>query len=137
MIVYKRKYKREMKAYSIVQKSDLKSRKRAKYINVKFERCEDGEAYFSVPSNSYRGKVHIVLITSPQIKKDITLSQLKGIVHHDDIKIACSCEAFLYQGYKYFSYISGAGVDKETRKPKSYKSGLACKHIIAVLDELI
>lgn len=140
MVEFMRVLKCELLARDIYSKSDIRSKTRVMHINrPRFEKCTDNEAYFSVTSQFNPPKEHIVIIQAPSITEDTTVNDLKKIVRKEDIKIACSCEAFLYWGYKYISYKAQAGIDPETRAPNvrnPKQVGMACKHILAVLRML-
>ena len=130
----------ELLARDIYSKSDLRSKTRAvKLSRPRFEKSTDNEMYFSVPSQFRPHKEHIVIISSPSITENTTVNDLKQIIRKEDIKIACSCEAFLYWGYKYISFKAQAGIDPETRAPNirnPQQIGMACKHILSVLRML-
>lgn len=132
--------KLEAKAKYLLNKSDKNSKRRAINLrSVVYEKGSDGEVYFSVDSKTYPGKKHIVILASPDFTEDITLNELKKVIKNVDIKVACSCEAFLYWGYKYITYKNKAGIDSETRAPvvrNPSQRGMLCKHIIAVLNML-
>lgn len=129
----------EAKAKYLLNRSDKNSKRRAINLHSSFEKGSDGEVYFSVDSKSYPGKKHIVILSSPDFTEDISLADLKKVIKNADIKVACSCEAFLYNGYKYITYKNKSGIDPETRAPvkrNPSQKGMLCKHIIAVLNML-
>ena len=131
-----RRLKCELKARELVNRSDLKSRLRSKYLRSQFEKFTENEVYFSVDSQSSPGKKHIVIISSPSITEETTTNDLKQILQREDIKVACSCDAFLYQGFKFITYKAQAGIDPEGRVPvvrNPRQKGMLCKHILAVL----
>ena len=130
---------KELRARTLVNRSDLKSRLRSRNIRSHFEKCTDNEVYFSVDSGTTPGKKHIVILSAPSITEDTTTKELKKIIRKEDIKVACSCPAFLYWGYKYITYKSQAGIDPEGRVPvvrNPRQEGMLCKHILAVLSYL-
>lgn len=133
------KLKCELKSRALVDKSDLKSRLRSKYLKTFFEKSTEGEVYFSVDSQTIPGKKHIVILSAPSITEDTSINDLKKILKKEDIKVACSCEAFLYWGYKFITYKAQAGIDPEGRVPvvrNPQQRGMLCKHILAVLKSL-
>lgn len=134
-----RKLKCELKARNLVNKSDWRSKLRSTKVHSQFEKVIDNEVYFYVSSQTYPGKKHVVIISAPDIKEDLSLSEIKKIIQKEDIKVACSCEAFLYQGYKYITYKAQAGIDPEGRAPvlrNHMQIGMLCKHILSVLRYL-
>lgn len=133
------KSKTEMKAHEIITKSDIKSKERSEHIRVSFEKIIDDEVYFTTTSQTYPNKRHVVILQCKDIDPDTDMESLKSIMKNKDIKIACSCEAFLYHGFKYISYHADAGIDPEDRPPNKTnpnRIGMACKHILAVLKYL-
>lgn len=133
------KLKCELKARELVNRSDQKSKQRSRTIRSQFEKAIDNEVYFSVSSQSSPGKKHIVIISSPSITDALSLEEIKKIIQTEDIKVACSCDAFLYQGYKYITYKVQAGIDPEGRVPtrnNPRQQGMLCKHILSVLKYL-
>ena len=134
-----RSLKLELKARDLVNRSDAKSKQRSRNLRSKFEKGSESEVYYSVDSKSHPGKENVVIISSPSIHEDVTEEELREILKTEDIKVACSCEAFLYQGYKYITYHNNAGIDPEGRSPSKRnpnKKGMLCKHILAVLHSL-
>lgn len=129
----------ELKARELMNKSDIRSASRSSKVRSSFEKVSDNEVYFSVSSQTNPGKKHIVILSSPSITEDLSLNDIKRVIQEEDIKVACSCEAFLYQGYKYITYKAQAGIDPEGREPKirnPQQRGMLCKHIISVLRYL-
>lgn len=129
----------ELKARELVNRSDQKSKQRSHYIHARFEKSTEDEVYFSVNSQTTSGKRHIVIISSPLIEESTSTQELKKIVQTEDIKVACSCDAFLYQGFKFITYKAQAGIDPEGRVPvkrNPRQQGMLCKHILAVLNYL-
>jgi hypothetical protein len=84
----------ELKARELVNRSDLKSRLRSKNLHSQFEKSTENEVYFSVNSQTNSGKKHIVILSAPSITEDTTTNELKQIIRKEDIKVACSCDAF-------------------------------------------
>lgn len=130
----------ELLARDIYSKSDPNSKRRSRLLRrPRFEKSTDREVYFSVPSQYRPNKEHIVILSAPSISEDSTFEDIRDIIKKEDVKIACSCEAFLYWGYKYISYKAKAGIDPEDRAPvirNPSLRGMACKHILAVLKML-
>lgn len=129
----------ELKASTLIRKSDRRSIDRSRRLVHRFEKSTDGEVYFSVDSQTRIGKTHIVILANPNFTEETTLDEIKEIIKKEDIKVACSCEAFLYWGYKYITYRNKAGIDPEGRPPvirNPRQEGMLCKHILAVLRRL-
>lgn len=129
----------ELKARQLIYKSDSGSKRRSLVIHTNFEKSTDTEVYFSVSSGTIPGKRHIVILSSPFIKEDMDIREIRKIIKNKDIKVACSCEAFLYWGYKYITYKNKAGIDPESRPPNirnPRQQGMLCKHILSVLRYL-
>lgn len=127
-----------MRPSDIINKSDNKSIKRARtqHLVAKLYKVEDNKILYTVTSSS-RTKQYIVTIQLLSLTGN-KLKSLKSALQ-GDIRISCTCDAFLYRGYKYIAYKKQVGIDKETRAPNKTNPsqiGLACKHIIAALDQL-
>jgi hypothetical protein len=134
-----RKLKCELKARDLINKSDQKSKSRSRNLRSQFEKTAENEVYFSVSSQSNPGKKHIVIISAPSITEDLSLDEIKKVIQTEDIKVACSCDAFLYQGYRYLTYKAQSGIDPEGRVPTKRnprQQGMLCKHILSVLKYL-
>lgn len=126
---------KEIKKRNLLNKSDNKSTLRSLNLRPQFQKIIDNEAYYLVTSPQ-SNKINTVIIKSDKINENIDHEELKDIVNHSDIKVACSCESFLYFGYKYILWKSGGGIDSETRPPRERNRneiGCCCKHIISVL----
>lgn len=127
-----------MRASDIVNKSDQRSINRAhkQNLNAKLYKVENSKILYTVDS-SEGDKKYIVEI----LLLGLTGNKLKSLKSalSSDIKISCTCPAFLYQGYKYITYSRQAGINKETRAPNKTnpeRKGMACKHIIAALEQM-
>lgn len=60
--------------------------------------------------------------------------------HKLDILVYCDCPSFLYHGYAYIATKLGFGVKREMRPPRIRNprlKGSVCKHLVAVLTELV
>ena len=126
---------KEIKKRDLLNKSDNRSTLRSLKLRPQFQKIIGDEAYYIVSSNS-SSKDNIVIVKSEKINEDIDYEELKDIINHSDIKVACSCENFLYRGYKYILWKLGGGIDRETRPPRKMNRseiGCCCKHIISVL----
>ena len=134
-----RSLKLELKARDLINKSDQQSRQKARNLRPRYEKGENNQVYFSVDSKSHPGKKNIVILSADSITEDVTTEDLKKILRDEDIRVSCTCEAFLYRGYKYITYRNKSGIEPEMRPPTKrnpQQKGMLCKHIIAVLNYL-
>lgn len=123
---------------AIINKSDSRSKSRAvsQNIRAKLYKVEDNKIIYTVTS-SQGDKQYLVTI----LLLGLTGNKLKSLKSalNGDIKIKCSCDAFLYQGYKFISFKNDVGIDPENRPPdirNPNREGMACKHIIAALNQM-
>lgn len=131
--------KLELKSKTLIQRSDPRSKNRSRLLRLNYEKGENNKVYYSVDSGTRPGKKHIVVLSAPSLKEDSTEDEVKKVIKKEDIRVSCTCEAFLYLGYKYITYRKKAGIDPETRPPvkrNPAQEGMLCKHIIAVLKYL-
>lgn len=127
-----------MRLVDIINKSDDRSKDRAvkQGLVAKLYKVEDNKILYTVTS-SQRNKQYIVTIQLLGLTGN-KLRSLKGAIN-GNIKLSCTCPAFLYQGYKYISYKSQSGIDREIRSPDKTnpsREGMACKHILVALNQL-
>jgi hypothetical protein len=127
-----------MRPVDIINSSDSKSKSKAKSQNIsaRLYKVENNSIQYTVNSSS-GDKQYLVTIQL----LDLTGNRLRSLkaALNGNIKISCTCDAFLYQGWKYISYKRNAGINKETRSPdirNPEKKGIACKHIIVALDQM-
>ena len=123
---------------AIINRSDRRSRSRAvsQGLRAKLYKVEDNKVIYTVTS-SQGDKQYLVTILLLGLTGN-KLRSLKAALN-GDIKIKCSCDAFLFQGYKYISYHASSGIDPENRAPdirNPNREGMACKHIIAALMQM-
>ena len=123
---------------AILNKSDRRSKERAisQNIRAKLYKVEDNKIIYTVTS-SKGDKQYLVTF----LLLDITGNKLKSLrsALNGNLKIKCTCDAFLYQGYKFISFKNGVGIDPENRAPdirNPNREGMACKHIIAALNQM-
>ena len=129
----------ELKGRDLVRKSDAGSVSRSRNISVSFMKMGESKAYFNVRSQSFSSRSYVVTIFNPSITLDTSLDELKKIVRDSDIQVGCTCDAFLYRGFKYITYKNKAGIEPEGRPPyrtNPRQEGMLCKHLIAVLKYL-
>lgn len=127
-----------MRPQDIINKSDNRSKERAKKqsISAKFYKVENNNIMYTV--NSAEGnKQYLVVIQL----LDLTGNKLQSLrsALNGNIKISCTCPAFLYQGYKYITFKGKYGINKETRPPvktNPEQNGAACKHILVALEQI-
>lgn len=127
-----------MNNIAIKNKSDRKSLRRSQIqrIQAKLYKIEDNKIYYTVTSSEHN-KQYLVAIQL----LDLASNKLKSLQQalSGNLRISCTCPAFSFRGFKYISYKVGVGIEKETRSPditNPNKEGLACKHILVVLDQL-
>lgn len=127
-----------MRPQDIVNRSDDKSKFRAAKQNLpaRLYKVEDNKIIYTVKS-SKGDKQYLVTIQL----LDLTGNKLRSLKSalNGNIRIKCTCDAFLYRGYKYITWKSNVGIDKETRAPDKTnpdRKGLACKHILVALEQL-
>lgn len=127
-----------MRPPDIKNKSDNRSKARAERqnINAKLYKVEDNKIIYTVTSSQgdkqYLVTIQLLGLTGNKLKS------LKAAMN-GDIKIRCTCPAFLYQGYKFITWKANVGIEPETRSPdvrNPERKGMACKHILAVLDQM-
>lgn len=123
---------------SIIKRSDNRSKSAAnsQSIEARLYKIEGRTVFYTVKSSN-GNKQYIVKIQL----SDLDLSKLDSLEDalQGNIKIYCSCDAFLYQGYKYIAFKAKSGIEPETRAPKITNpnmQGMACKHILVALQQM-
>jgi len=127
-----------MQPNDIYNKSDQRSKARAdkQNLNAKLYKVDGNKIMYTVESSEHN-KNYLVTIQLLDLKSD-KLSSLSSALE-GSIKISCTCPAFLYRGFKYISWKVNVGIEPENRAPNITnpdRKGLACKHILTVLDQL-
>lgn len=127
-----------MRLVDIINKSDNRSKERAakQGLTAKLYKVEDNKVLYTVTS-SQRNKQYLVTIQLLGLTGN-KLRSLKGAIN-GNVKLSCTCPAFLYQGYRYIMWKSQSGIDREIRSPDKTnpnKEGMACKHILVALNKL-
>ena len=127
-----------MNSKEVTNKSDIRSRIKSKkeQLKAKFYKV-DGDTLLYTVNSSKKNKQYLVKIQLLDLSNN-KLSSLKSALD-GNLKISCTCPAFLYQGYKYISYKKQVGIDKEIRVPNiknPNQIGLACKHILVALEQI-
>ena len=127
-----------MRASDIQFLSDKRSKTRAKTqsIRAKLYKVDANCILYTVTSSKgdKQYKVTIQMLDSTANRLKSLKKALQG-----DLRVSCTCPAFLYMGYKYITWRRGVGIDKETRSPdvtNPDRKGMGCKHIIVALDQL-
>lgn len=127
-----------MRPQDIVNKSDNKSKARAakQPIRAKLYKLEDNKILYTVTS-SEGNKQYIVTIQL----LDLTGNRLRSLKSalSGNIRLSCTCPAFLYKGFKFITWRANAGINKETRAPDKTnpnREGMACKHILVALEQM-
>ena len=123
---------------NIIKRSDNRSKSAAnsQSISARLYKVENRTVFYTVTSSS-GNKQYIVKIQLT----DLDLSNLDSLEDalQGNIKIYCSCDAFLYSGYKYIAFKANSGIEPETRAPKITNPnmyGIACKHILVALKQM-
>ena len=123
---------------NIIKRSDNRSKSAAnsQSISARLYKVENRTVFYTVTSGSgnkqYLVKIQLI---------DLDLSNLDSLEDalQGNIKIYCSCDAFLYHGYKYIAFKAKSGIEPETRAPKITNpnmQGMACKHILVALQQM-
>jgi len=118
-----------------------------KQIRVRYSGLlADGTVKFTTPSGTVSGRFweqRVKLADFEKIRErnkfrwkplEIVRQSLLG-----DVRVFCSCPAFLYWGYRYIAWKHGFGLRRETRKPTTrnpHLHGSVCKHLEAVLKAI-
>lgn len=121
-------------------KNKARNVRKATYLGV----TEDYTAFFRVPSVTANPPtnylVKIKLVDYPEVADDETLDT-RGKVRlaiAGDLKISCTCPAYLYFGYKYIlTQLDSNEADKEHRFPKIKNpklQGVMCKHCYTAIN---
>ena len=123
---------------NIIKRSDNRSKSAAnsQSISARLYKVENRTVFYTVTSSS-GNKQYIVKIQLT----DLDLSNLDSLEDalQGNIKIYCSCDAFLYHGYKYIAFKANSGIEPETRAPNITNPnmyGIACKHILVALKQM-
>ena len=123
---------------NIIKRSDNRSKSAAnsQSISARLYKVENRTVFYTVTSGS-GNKQYLVKIQLA----DLDLSNLDSLEDalQGNIKIYCSCDAFLYHGYKYIAFKAKSGIEPETRAPKITNpnmQGMACKHILVALQQM-
>lgn len=123
---------------NIIKRSDNRSKSAAnsQSISARLYKVENRTVFYTVTSGS-GNKQYLVKIQLT----DLDLSNLDSleVALQGNIKIYCSCDAFLYHGYKYIAFKAKSGIEPETRAPKITNpnmQGMACKHILVALQQM-
>ena len=99
-----------MRLVDIINKSDNRSKERAakQGLTAKLYKVEDNKILYTVTS-SQGNRQYIVTIQLLGLTGN-KLRSLKGAIN-GNVKLSCTCPAFLYQGYKYIMWKSQSGID--------------------------
>lgn len=98
---------------------------------------------FKTASGTYgRRKYHVQKIKIDEdllsfIESGKPFKDVESLIRDAKLKVYCSCEAFLYWGFKYIAWKKGYGLEKETRRPivrNPLEQGSVCKHLRLVLS---
>lgn len=127
-----------MRPLDIIAKSDNRSKTRAatQGLTAKLYKVDGNSIIYTVDSSDHDKDYYVTIQLI-----DLTGNKLRSLKSalSGNVRMHCTCPAFLYQGYKYISYKKGVGINKEDRSPditNPNKEGLACKHILVALNQL-
>lgn len=83
---------------------------------------EKDKIYYGVRSYSKKNTIHNVVIGGTK----------------NNLKLYCSCHAFLYQGFAYRNYINNSGFLRIAIPDRTWRrihgGALLCKHLLAILN---
>lgn len=106
----------------------------ARYLGI----TEDYTAFFRVPSvttqppTNYTVKIKLVEYPDLEEDEDLSIREKVRLAIAGDLKISCTCPAYLYFGYKYIlTQVDANAADDEHRFPKIKNpdlEGVMCKH---------
>lgn len=113
----------------------------------RLRRISRGTMYFDVKSSCYRknGKIYSVMIRFDEwetIGTDPDLSWIEKarlLFWVGNIRVHCTCPAFLYWGFQYILTVLDSAIFPEHRRPvirNPMERGVACKHATRVLRSL-
>lgn len=115
-------------------KDKTKLVKRATYLGI----TEDYTAFYRVPSvtadppTTYVVKIQLVDYPDIEDDEDLSVREKVRLAIAGDLKISCTCPAYLYFGYKYIlTQLDTNESDPENRFPKIKNpklQGVMCKH---------
>ena len=123
---------------NIIKRSDDRSKRRAErqHISARLYKVEDNKIIYTVDSSEHNKQYYVTIqllgLTGNKLKS------LKAAMN-GDVRVHCTCSAFLFMGYKYITWKANAGINKEDRSPditNPEKKGMACKHIIVALNQM-
>lgn len=116
--------------------------RKAVYVGI----TEDYTVYFRVPSvtakppTTYTVRIKLVDYEDIAEDKDLSVQEKVRLAIAGDLKISCTCPAFLYFGYKYIlTQLDTNQSDDEHRFPKIKNpklQGVMCKHSYIALSVL-
>ena len=127
---------------------DKWTKDKSKLINraVYLGTTEDYTVFFRVPSvtanppTNYVVKIQLAEYASIKDEEDLDVREKVRLALAGDLKISCTCPAYLYFGYKYILTQVDANEDKdEHRFPKIRNpklQGVMCKHCYIAISAL-
>lgn len=127
-----------MRPPDIISQSDNRSKSRAakQHLAAHLYKVEGNTVIYTVDSSEHDKQYYVTI----QLV-DLTGNKLRSLkaAMNGNIRIHCTCPAFLFYGLKYISYKKGVGINKEDRSPditNPEKKGIACKHILVALNQM-
>lgn len=127
-----------MRPPDIISRSDNRSKRRAErqHISARLYKVEDNKVIYTVDSSEHDKQYYVTIqllgLTGNKLKS------LKAAMN-GDVRVHCTCPAFLYMGYKYITWKAQVGINKEDRSPditNPEKKGMVCKHILVALEQM-
>ena len=114
--------------------------RRASYLGI----TEDYTVFFRVPSVTanpptyYTVKINLVDYPEIEEDEDMTVKEKVRLALAGDLKMSCTCPAYLYFGYKYILTQLDTNYDRgENRFPKIKNpklQGVMCKHCYSAIS---
>lgn len=98
---------------------------------------------FKTASGTYGKRVYwyqTIEITDALLENILAAKSFRDVetlIKDSDLKVHCTCPAFVYWGFKYIAWRRGYGLQRELRRPKvrnPHQKGFVCKHLYLVLS---
>lgn len=144
----KEEYLTEARVNQLVGKTKSQTPKladRADFVNTDYIGISKfGILNFRTTSQTHDGKYWYQTFEIPDFQaklmdEDITSELMRQLVEQEDVKVFCTCPAFLYWAFKYMGWSRDYGIEPETRAPQRNNvrlQGALCKHLLSVMQLL-